>query len=43
MLNFLNIDCDIDFFVVGINSGDWIYLWFDFLNNRNGISVICGV
>lgn len=49
MLNCLNIDCDIDFFVVGINIGDWICLWFDFLNEQEwdkcnlwclGVSVI---
>lgn len=34
MLNCLNIDCDTDLLVVGINIGDWTCLWFDFLNEQ---------
>lgn len=34
MLNCFNIDCDTDLLVVGINSGDWTCLWFDFLNEQ---------
>lgn len=34
MLNCLNIDCDTDFLVLGINIGDWTCLWFDFLNEQ---------
>lgn len=34
MLNCLNIDCDTDLLVVGINGGDWTCLWFDFLNEQ---------
>lgn len=34
MLNCLNIDCDTDLLVLGINIGDWTCLWFDFLNEQ---------